>query len=213
MTTVGNLPRANLSVCAIVLNYFGAAQTAQCLENLSAEGLSRILVVDNSADPIEWQQLQRECQAAVGESPDTPLAFLQSPENLGFGAAINETIRVERERGRAYKYYLLLNNDAKPQPHLTARLVSAMEKSPNVALASPIIQTRTERYCFRWYKRYFGHHSAHPSSWTFPYVTGCCLLVRGSIAAEAPLFDEAFFMYGEDIELCWRQAERGHATA
>jgi GT2 family glycosyltransferase len=43
-----------------------------------------------------------------------------------------------------------------------------------------------------------------PGRFRFHYFTGCCLLLRRELANENGLFDERFFMYGEDVELAWR---------
>ena len=44
---------------------------------------------------------------------------------------------------------------------------------------------------------------------TFPYLSGCCLLVDKQIIGHR-LFDEDFFMYGEDVELTWRIRKSGY---
>jgi GT2 family glycosyltransferase len=46
---------------------------------------------------------------------------------------------------------------------------------------------------------------------SFPYLSGCCLLFRRSLVENEPLFDEDFFMYGEDVYLSWRIQKTGKA--
>jgi GT2 family glycosyltransferase len=196
-------------VCAVVLNFFGADKTVRCLESLADQGLDRIIVVDNSADAAEWDRLKSALTGMKGRLASTGLLLERNSRNLGFGRAINEALRREEARDRGNGYYLLLNNDTVVSPEAVARLQAAMEQAPEAALASPVIRRGSDAYCFRWYKRFFGHHTSRPRPWTFPYLTGCCLLVRAELARESPLFDESFFMYGEDIELCWRVVQKG----
>src|SRR5690606_5305939 len=47
-----------------------------------------------------------------------------------------------------------------------------------------------------------------PLPGSFPYLSGCCMLVHRPDNA-MPLFDEDFFMYGEDVELSWRMRRSG----
>ena len=202
-------PSSRPLACAIILNYFGAAMTGRCVAKLGPEGLSRIIVADNSADSVEWKKLQKECEELRPQLAGVDVVLVQSPRNLGFGKAINAAIHGELDHGRIHPYFLLINNDAEAKPGCVPRLIAALEHNPHAALASPAIESLGTRHCFRWYKRFFGHHTTRPLRWAFPYLTGCCLLVRGSVAAEEPLFDEAFFMYGEDIDLSWRQTRKG----
>jgi hypothetical protein len=197
------------SACAVILNFFGAEKTARCVDSLVGQGLAKIIVVDNSADDVEWATLEAALAGPADRLAPTATLLERNRENLGFGGAINAALRREEARGSGHAYYLLLNNDTVLRPSAVARLAAAMEGEPEAALASPLIESDTDAYCFRWYKRFFGHHTSHPVPWTFPYLTGCCLLVRAEVAREGPLFDESFFMYGEDIDLSWRQVRKG----
>src|SRR6185503_5402278 len=52
--------------------------------------------------------------------------------------------------------------------------------------------------------RYFGLLLSRPGMGRFHYFTGCCLLFPKDLVTETGVFDESFFMYGEDVELSWR---------
>jgi GT2 family glycosyltransferase len=43
-------------------------------------------------------------------------------------------------------------------------------------------------------------------------ITGACMLIRRSVLERIGLLDETFWMYGEDIDLCWRSKEHGWRT-
>ena len=75
-----------------------------------------------------------------------------------------------------------------------------------------MIESGHERIAGYWYHRFSGLIFSHTAIGTFPYLTGCCLLVDRRIVDEG-LFDEDFFMYGEDVELSWRLRLSGWETA
>lgn len=59
-----------------------------------------------------------------------------------------------------------------------------------------------------YYQPWLGLASERPVLGGFRYLSGCCLF-SSSARGEKPLFDESFFMYGEDVELCSRVVARG----
>ncbi len=54
-----------------------------------------------------------------------------------------------------------------------------------------------------------GSVRCHTLRGDFHYLTGCCLLVRREVFEAVGLMDEAFFMYGEDVEFNFRAKKRG----
>ncbi|HKJ32414.1 MAG TPA: hypothetical protein VKA34_11335, partial [Balneolales bacterium] len=55
-----------------------------------------------------------------------------------------------------------------------------------------------------YYHRYSGLLSQKLLPGFFPYANGCCLLIANDRLDSSQLFDEDFFMYGEDVELSYR---------
>ena len=195
--------------CAIVLNYFGAQKTKMCLKSLVGQAVDTIYIVDNSASQIEADMLSRlvEEMSATHKSPLIRLLF--NGDNLGFGKAMNSALRNDIENYGGHDFYILLNNDAQATPDMVKRLLATMQQEEDISLIAPKILSGLGETCFFWYNRLFGFITMEKRLLSFPFLTGCCLLFRRSLIENEPLFDEDFFMYGEDAFLAWRLQSKG----
>lgn len=209
-----NTPPEHGRVCAIIINYFGADRTRRCLESLREQPLDRLILVDNSATPTERSAMRLLVRNLVRSGASFPIGTLFNDANLGFGAAVNRAITQDLLDQHGHDYYLLMNNDAVAEPGLVATLVRTALTDQRPALVSPRIRWGKAEIGAHWYQPWLGHisHSAFPGA--FPYLTGCCLLVdRALLCKDGRLFDEAFFMYGEDVELNLRAQRHGREAA
>ena len=188
---------AQPAVVGLTLNWRDASRTAACLRSLLSQDIAHVLVWDNSAD---GGHSASELARTVGADPR--VTIVQSPANLGFAAGVN--------RGLAWlaghfpgTWVLLINNDAILLPGAVPSLCSALLSNPAARLAYPNID-HGGRVCGpAYYHRPTGLLGQHSVPGSFPYASGCCLLIAADRLA-APLFDEDFLMYGEDWELGWR---------
>jgi hypothetical protein len=103
----------------------------------------------------------------------------------------------------------LLNNDAVATKGLVAALLAAARGNPKAALVSPRIDWAGQQVSYYWYQPYLALVTRNQFPGSFPYLSGCCLLVDAALLVEGPLFDEDFFMYGEDVELSARAVQAG----
>lgn len=198
-------------ICAIILDYFGSSKTIACLTSLLNQGLDSVLVVDNSGDRQANIKLQEALNKfRLRELPFT-IHYITNQNNLGYAAGVNNALRWLKENN-PHRYYLLINNDAEATPGMLPRLLKFMQEHDKMALTAPMIDIGQKKITYSWYHRYSGLMFSHRIIGTFPYLTGCCLLVDQRIISGG-LFDEDFFMYGEDVELCWRLRLSGWETA
>jgi N-acetylglucosaminyl-diphospho-decaprenol L-rhamnosyltransferase len=193
------------SVCAIVLDYRGAEKTEKCLFSLVGQGIRTAYVLDNSEAEISAAELHTAVERIRSTQPGFSIEILSAGKNLGFGRGVNFVLRHDRRSGAPHDYYLLLNNDAVAGPGLVAGMIAQFTNDPDVALVAPrILSDDPGREFGIWYHRYFGLLLSRPGSGRFHYFTGCCLLFRKDLVTDSGIFDESFFMYGEDAELGWR---------
>ncbi|MXW64701.1 MAG: glycosyltransferase [Bacteroidetes bacterium SB0662_bin_6] len=151
--------------------------------------------------------------------------LIANPDNAGFSAANNQAIR--KARGR---YVLVLNPDTIVQENTLVTLVRFLDEHPDAGAAGCKIlhpdgtfalESRrafpTPRVAFfrmiglaalfprsAVFGRYNMTHLPENETAEVDALSGSCMMLRRAALAEAGLFDEEFFMYGEDIDLCYR---------
>ena len=195
-----------------VLNWNGYELTRACVQSLAvlSGAAHRILIVDNGSAEPEAERLAAELGGRV--------EALTLPRNLGVGGGYNAGIRWAHQRGA--KHVLLLNNDTIVSDPLAAeRLVQAC--GPDVFAVGPLIRDRDGRIwssggTYDWKTYMSGHDQAdaiassetpYPAAW----IDGSCMLVSVAAAYATQSFDEAFFLYWEEVDVCvraWRQGYR-----
>lgn len=182
---------------------------------------ARLIVVDNDSD-------DDSVQAARAAFPEADVVALD--ENIGFGAAVNRGAA----RGRA-PHLLLLNNDARLQPGALERLRQALD-DPAVVAAGPLLRGQ-EGECelsvdrtlsasnearFKLIEYFYRHGRGPLTGWVrrrmsrsrrVRSLSGACILLRRDAFDEIGGFDERFFLYAEDVDLCLRLRERGGELA
>jgi GT2 family glycosyltransferase len=158
----------------------------------------------------------------ISESTDVELLVKTNARNsaprtpwLGFGANHNHFL----DAARGATWYVALNPDVEATAEDIRRLVAYAEDE-KYSIVAPIFEapwgvTGTPQPCipgpYRWLREAFLGASAHvrpnenvaDSKW----VSGACMAIR---LADMPLrFDERYFMYFEDVDLCWRARAAG----
>jgi hypothetical protein len=176
-------------------------------------------IVDNS--PAPW--------VAPEPLTDARVRYFHPPENLGFGRGHNLAFA---EVGAASDYHVLVNPDVYFAPEVIDRLLHYMEQQPRVGLVMPKIlfpDGRVQRLCkllptpgdlfirrflpFRGLFRqrmaeYELHHLGHDQEMRVPCLSGCFMFLRSAALREVQGFDERFFLYMEDVDLCRRIAQK-----
>jgi hypothetical protein len=193
-----------------ILNWNGYALTRACIESLArlSGPAHRVLIVDNGSAEPEAERLAGEFGGQV--------EALSLSENLGVGGGYNAGIRWARDRGA--KYVLLLNNDTLvDDPLLARRLIDAC--GPDVFAVGPLVKEPSGRVwtaggLLNWRTFQTGHLQAHEitspaSPYPVVWIDGSCMLVSVAAACELQGFDEIFFLYWEEIDVCVRAGRRG----
>jgi hypothetical protein len=186
-------PKSALDV--VVVAYESAGTLAACLSALPAS--ARVVVVDNASG-----------DESAGVAEALGAGVVRNSENRGFAAAANQGAAL----GGA-DLVLFLNPDAVVAEPDLQRLVDAVAGHPSTAAVSPRLVRADGGEQRAWWpfpspaetwREAFGLHrfrSAGPGEdGAVPFVTGACLLVRRAAGG----FDERFWLYGEDADLCRR---------
>lgn len=181
-------------IIGLTLHYRHAALTERCVRSLLADGADAVLVWDNTGDEGESAKGITMCQ----ERPDR-VALEVSPTNLGFAAGVNRGIEAILARW-PQAWIFLLNNDAEVLPGAIDKLRQALEAKPDAAVAYPGMQQGSVIFGETFYQRHFGLFTKKQLPGSIRYPSGCALMIAPE-RIELPLFDEDFFMYGEDVML------------
>lgn len=205
-------------VAAVVVDYHTDDLLVRCVDSLAANGVTRVVVVENGeAGSVPAAVLER------GVSVMTPGV------NLGYGRGVN--------RGAAatpFTPYLLVSNpDVVVHDGAVEAMRAFLEAHPTVALVGPeILRPDGTVYPSR---RVFpdpwlaGAHALLAPWWpgnpatrryrsergdgTVDWVSGACFLVRREAFELVGGFDERYFMFAEDMALCWELRQRGFDIA
>jgi hypothetical protein len=206
-----------------IVHYNTPELLIRCLAALAEEGSGlrkKIIVVDNASE----RPPRRE---AVEAYPDTEIIL--NPSNRGFGAANNQVFE-----GWRAKAYLVTNPDVILPPAGLLPLWEHLRTHPDTGVLGCRLlypDGRAQPSCRRYptlravllrgllseglaahfapIRRYFMAGEVHDDSIRVDWVLGSCLLIRGDVLEKVKGFDEGYFMYYEDIDLCYRVRRAG----
>ncbi|TXH93888.1 MAG: glycosyltransferase family 2 protein [Pseudorhodobacter sp.] len=221
----------------VILNWRTPDMTLQSAEAaLSAlEGIAGALViVDNASGDGSFEKLSAEVVARGWDQGPQQVRVLQSGRNGGFGAGNNFGIRAGLPDGSRPDYVYILNSDAFPAKGAIRALMDHLEAHPDTGFAGSHIhgpEGEPHRTAFRFpsilgefeQNIRFGPVSrllkAHIVAQPLPTATsrvdwlaGASLMMRQKVLDEIGLFDETFFLYFEETDLCRRAAMAGWPT-
>lgn len=184
-------------VIALVVNFRDARRTMYCVRSLLDNDVCHVVIWDNSADNgVSAAELD---DSLAGENR---VSIEVSPCNLGFAAGANRGLQACRQR-MEQAWVLLINNDATAPSELARKLAGALAEDNRTLLAFPALMHSGHRLDEVYYHRWLAMLSDRRFPGAFRVPRGCCLMLAAD-RWSGPLFDEDFFMYGEEIELGWR---------
>jgi GT2 family glycosyltransferase len=196
-----------MKICGVVLNYFSHEDTITCVQALVDQNeLKKIIIVENSANNTELRVLKDIFK------DNRQVEILEPSQNLGFSGGVNLAVNSVIDSG--FDAFLLLNNDTLVPPNSVKYLANGLIDN-GFDMASPIIYCHPEQHKVwakgYYYNRFGGLITQRNISFipgTIFYLSGCCLLVRRQVFQDIGQFDTSFFMYGEDVEFCFRAVQK-----
>jgi len=209
----------------IIISFNTKVILKECLESVIRESVNlrvEIFVVDNHSADGSAEMVEQEF-------PDVRL--IRSDVNLGFGAANN--VALEQARGR---YFVLLNSDAFFQPSALELAIQHMDATVDCGLGGGLLVGRDGS----WQPSARSFHSLlgdflvltglaakFPKSKFFggfdrtwadvkepasvDWVPGAFSIIRPRALVKSGIFDPAFFLYYEEVDLCVRIKQAGYS--
>ena len=224
------------TVLTLILNFRTPEMTLRSAAAAMAamDGLpGEVLIIDNGSDDGSFEALQAGAEAR-GWLQRGRLRVQASARNGGFGAGMNIGFAQTLSTGERPDVYYLLNSDAFPDPDCIRHLRDFLGRTPRAGLAGSFVQGEDSvPHCtlFRFptiASEFEGaartgvisrllHHAIvplpipqHPQQ--VDWTAGASLMIRRAVIDEIGGFDERFFLYFEETELCHRAARAGWQT-
>jgi len=203
----------------IIVNWNNKDILEDCLNSIfHTHNVSKyeIIVVDNSSEDGSVKLIKNEFPNVV---------LLANDENLGFTKANNQAIKIARGN-----YILLLNNDTVvTNAYCFDRMIELMEKNPQLGILGckllypdGTLQSCGESFPSVWgifksqilftktWKRFEKNKQEDNPFKEVDFICGACLMTGKKILDQVGLFKEEYYMYGEDVEFCYRVHKAGY---
>jgi N-acetylglucosaminyl-diphospho-decaprenol L-rhamnosyltransferase len=208
------------SISVAIVSYNSRDLLRDCLASIEAEPWEQVIVVDNLSSDGSIEMVRQEF-AWVN--------LIVSKSNDGYGAAANLAVGLCPS-----EYVLLLNCDTVLQPGALMVLGKYLEMYPQVAIVGPQLmnvdgtrqvscfdfptplhilqrETNLSRYIGRFSKNFSSDlsYESPQNEQTVPWVLGAALAIRRDAFTDVGGFDETYFMYYEEVDLCYRLSRTG----
>jgi len=203
--------------CSIVLFHNTVEELRKPIESFLRYSKDvKLYLVDNSSeDTLRYQFISPQIE------------YIFTGKNLGYGAAHN--IAINRAKDHSL-YHIVLNPDVEFNPRILNGLFSFMQQNKDVGLVMPKVLYKSgelqylckklpspadlilrrflpgvvKRFFKRLLETYELKHRDYNSVMEVPNLSGCFMFLRTEIFSKVGLFDEQYFMYLEDTDLCRR---------
>ncbi|GGN92912.1 glycosyltransferase family 2 protein [Saccharibacillus kuerlensis] len=215
-----------MDVSILILNYNTCQLTMDCIHSVFASQTRyeyEIILIDNNSSDNSVEVLSRTFPS---------IRMIVNKENVGFAKANNQGMRIAGGR-----YVLLLNSDTVIQPDTIQTMVDYMDRNPHAGAAGCkvlLADGSLDKTCKRGlptpsasFYYMFGISKMFPdkpkyNQYQLSYLdpdkehavdclVGAFMLVRAEVIREVGMLDENFFMYGEDLDWCYRIKQAGWA--
>ena len=213
---------------AVVVDHDAGSLLEGCVRSLLDDGAGPVVVVENGGAGSAAEALRAPTPSLLGS-----VRIIRPGSNVGYGAGANRGLAALAGEELPPEWVLICNPDLVVHAGALAALRDVLESEKAWALVGPrIFDDSGEVYPsvrnFPSFTDAAGHallamfnpqnpftlrynpgtpegDVVTPAGW----VSGSCFLARRSALEELGGFDEAYFMYNEDMDLCWRARDAG----
>jgi N-acetylglucosaminyl-diphospho-decaprenol L-rhamnosyltransferase len=203
------------SIAVVIVSYNTREHLRACLATVLADTPCQVIVVDNASSDGSPEMIASSYPQVVLHS---------NKHNPGYGAAANQAIA-----NCETNYVVLLNSDTRLQPGGLRALSVYLDRNPRAAIVGPRLVNldgTLQRSCFPFptplnaflhesalsdmvrripvLREHYLHTWSHMRPRVVPWVLGAALAIRREAFEAVGGFDESFFMYSEEVDLCYR---------
>lgn len=210
---------------SIVIYSSDRAELSRVLDCVRCSTVGRVYVVDNSPT---------DALRSFVQGVDPKITYLFGHGNIGYGSGHNLAINQAIEGGA--RYHVVVNPDIYFEQGAIERLADFMDQHPDVGQVMPrvvypngelqylckllptpmdLIGRRfvpIKSYVERRNERFEMRASGYDKTMDVPFLSGCFMFLRASALEKVGGFDDHYFMYCEDIDLCRRIGMAGYRT-
>ncbi len=205
-------------VAAVVVDFHAGRALSDCIDSLHANGLVDIVVVENGVAGSTMPALSGQ-----------RIELVEPNMNLGYGRGVNRGAAVAPKS----RYLLVSNPDLVVHEGAVAAMTAYLDAHPEVGVVGPRI-VRPDGSVYpsqRVFPNFWlaGLHALLAPVWpsnpatrayrsprvdgTVDWVSGAFFMIRRDVFEAVGGFDERYFMFAEDMALCWAVRERGYGVA
>jgi hypothetical protein len=206
----------------VIVSYNSRDLLRACLTSIESEPYNQVVVIDNASSDGSEEMVRQ----------DFPwVRAIKRDKNEGYGAAANAAAA-----SCSSEYVLILNCDTSLQPGTLQALADYLDQHPRAAIVGPALVNpdgTRQASCFpfptpwetllketslpsligRLSKNGSDRFSTSPGqARVVPWVLGAALAIRRSAFESVGGFDRSFFMYFEEVDLCYRLKKSGWET-
>lgn len=207
-----------IDLSIIIVNWNTKDYLQKCLNSVyenTRDITFEIIIVDNASNDSSVEMVKYNFSGVI---------LIENEKNFGFAAANNQALK--RSRG---KFVLILNPDTEVLPRSLNVMVDFLKRNSKAGAAGPKIlnpDNSIQLTCARnfptlsteffWLTtlirrfpknkiigNYLMSYWDHNDRRQVDCLSGACIMVRRDVLEKSSFFDEDYFMYGEDIDLCY----------
>jgi len=193
-----------IEISVIIVNYNTSDLLCRCLDSIARQtgASSETIVVDNASSDDSLMMIREKFPW---------VRLVPNENNQGFARANNQALNLCTGR-----HVYFLNPDTEVKPGAFSQMVKFMQDHTRIGLAGTRLvypdgspQSSVERH-YPGQKHLKGAFDSLEGD--IAWVLGASMIVRQEIIQELNGFDEEFFLYAEDIDLCLRVRKGGWAV-
>ncbi len=211
--------KTKLSICIVAYNnYEEILKAIESIEKETTKEIAKEIIIIDNSEEVNKDTIQR-FRFSLRKYKD--IRYLKMKRNVGFGKGHNVALKLIDST-----YHAIINPDILIKEDVFDKIISFMEKNKDVGMLIPKITNENgERqdayrrdltvsdmfirmFCKKAFRKRMAYHSMKDMDYSkmfqVPFGQGCFLVIRTTLFRELKGFDERFFMYLEDADLCKR---------